>query len=111
MTNGKKNATLRRLWFRTLAPTVISKHLPIQHAEAVATVYNLLKDPKDFYEELQRYSCSVATCISYGKRASTFRGVDKTGFSAMEFYRLDEDFLSACSPLLQLMQRSRMCSR
>lgn len=84
---------------RTLPCPALSQllegHIPIQNAEANATLYSLLNDPANFYEELQRYSCSVATVISYGKRAPTFRGVDKTGFSAKEFYRLDEDFLSA----------------
>ena len=75
-------------------PQLLDGHVPIQNAEANATVFNLLNNPSDFYEELQRYSCSVATVISYGKRAPTFRGVDKTGFSCQEFYRLDEDFLS-----------------
>lgn len=94
LTNGKKNTTLRRVWLRTLAPGVLEQHKPIQHAEAVATVFNILQTPADFYEELQRYSCSVATVVSYGKRAPTFRGTDKSGFSCKEFYRLDEEFLS-----------------
>lgn len=94
LTNGKKNATLRKAWNRTLSPSLLELHVPIQNAEANATLFSLLNDPANFYEELQRYSCSVATVISYGKRAPTFRGVDKTGYSCKEFYRLDEDFLS-----------------
>ncbi|KAL7009677.1 hypothetical protein EMMF5_000585 [Cystobasidiomycetes sp. EMM_F5] len=93
LTNGKKNATLRRLWNRVLAPSTIPQHQQLQNAEANATVFNLLANPSDFYEEIQRYPCSVATVLSYGKRAPTFRGIDKSGYSCKEFYRLDEDFL------------------
>lgn len=45
-----------------------------------------------FYNEMRRYSASLTLCIAYGKRAPTYDGVDASGFSVKEFYRLEHEF-------------------
>lgn len=92
LAHGKSSTVFRKLWNRTLAPGVVDRHVALQHAEGAAVLYNLLQRPTSFYEELRRYSCSLALAMAHGKRAPTFSGVDSSGFSVKEFYRLEHDF-------------------
>lgn len=44
----------------------------IQNAEATQTIYDLLHDPKDYYEHIQRYTTAVILASVYGQRGEKF---------------------------------------
>lgn len=81
---------------RTLAQGVVGNHVPLQNAEGIAMLRNMIVNPDGFYEEMRRYSCSLTLSVAYGKRAPTFEGRDSSGFSVQRFYELEHAFNCAC---------------
>ncbi|KAF8216492.1 cytochrome P450 [Mycena galopus ATCC 62051] len=63
---------LRRAAQATLTPQASARHLPIQQAEAIQLVHDILQSPESFYNHIQRYSNSVILSVLYGKRAPRF---------------------------------------
>lgn len=92
LANGKTSTQYRKMWNKTLGQGQVAQHNPLQVAESAAVLYNILQDPNEWYDEMRRYSCSLTLAISYGKRAPTFDGVDKAGFSVAKFYDLEHRF-------------------
>lgn len=45
---------------------------PIQNAEAIQTVYQLVKDPTGYYNHIRRYSTAVILSSVYGQRGADF---------------------------------------
>jgi hypothetical protein len=88
LANGTRSSLFRKLWNQTLSTTNVVAHVPLQNAEGIAVLYNTLQNPKDYYKEMRRYSASLTLSIAYGKRATTYDGVDASGFSVAEFYRV-----------------------
>ncbi|KAJ2894350.1 putative cytochrome P450 oxidoreductase [Zalerion maritima] len=48
------------------------KHFKVQEAEATVLMKNLLQSPEGFYQDVRRYTASVATSITYGFRAKSY---------------------------------------
>ncbi|KAJ6498501.1 cytochrome P450 [Mycena vitilis] len=64
--------TLRKAAHAILTPQASIRHLPIQIAETVQLVRDILHSPEQFYNDLQRYSSSVILSVLYGKRSPRF---------------------------------------
>ncbi|KAJ6551143.1 cytochrome P450 [Mycena capillaripes] len=69
---GEKWRTLRRAAHTTLTPQASLRHLPIQQAETIQLVHDILQSPEAFYTHIQRYSSSVILSVLYGKRSPRF---------------------------------------
>ena len=50
LANGPRSALFRRLWNITISPINVSRHAPLQNAEGIAVLHNLIQDPTGFYE-------------------------------------------------------------
>lgn len=46
--------------------------LPVQQAEAAQTAYDILREPGQYYEHIQRYTTAVILASVYGQRGETF---------------------------------------
>ncbi|KAJ7916802.1 cytochrome P450 [Mycena leptocephala] len=69
---GEKWRILRRAAHATLTPEASARLLPIQKAETVQLIYDILHSPQSFYSHIQRYSSSVILSVLYGKRSPRF---------------------------------------
>ncbi|KAI3608978.1 cytochrome [Moniliophthora roreri] len=76
-----------------LTPKAIESHLPIQRAEASQTMYDLLKNPEDFFNHIGRYSNSVIMSVLFGKRCPRYESAD-----AKAFFKSVEAFNRALAP-------------
>ncbi|KAM0749101.1 cytochrome P450 [Meredithblackwellia eburnea MCA 4105] len=92
LANGTRSSLFRRLWNITVGAKTVPNHFPLQNAEAIAVLHNVLQRPDNFYQEMRRYSASLTLSIAYGKRAPTFHGKDKSGFSVERFYTAAHKF-------------------
>ncbi|KAK7031112.1 hypothetical protein VNI00_013717 [Paramarasmius palmivorus] len=72
--------TLRRTAHTILTPQQCTKHLPIQKAEAIQLLYDMLQTPQSFYTHIRRYSNSVIMSVLYGKRCPRYETVETTAF-------------------------------
>lgn len=104
LVNGPRSSLLRKLFNIVLSKDAVPQYVPIQHAEGVASLRNIMLHPDGFYggtilisrgrgftdrcrsSELRRYAASLTMCIAYGKRAPTFEGKDSSGFRVKDFY-------------------------
>ncbi|KAJ7916803.1 cytochrome P450 [Mycena leptocephala] len=75
---------LRRAAQATLTPEASSRHLPIQQAESIQLVYDILHSPQSFYTHIQRYSNSVILSVLYGKRSPRFETPETVAFFKAE---------------------------
>ncbi|KII84423.1 hypothetical protein PLICRDRAFT_671374 [Plicaturopsis crispa FD-325 SS-3] len=71
---------LRKTAHAILTPQQTAKHLPIQKAEAIQLSYDILKDPKGFFNHIKRYSNSVIVSVLYGKRCPRYESETTTAF-------------------------------
>ncbi|KAF5019281.1 hypothetical protein F66182_8718 [Fusarium sp. NRRL 66182] len=55
-----------------LSITAVDKALPVQSAEASSNLYLLLKEPKDWYNHIRRYSTAVILATVYAQRGLRF---------------------------------------
>ncbi|KZO94601.1 cytochrome P450 [Calocera viscosa TUFC12733] len=92
LVSASRSVLMRKIYNTSLAQRRVPDYIPLQNAEAVATMRNIVHDPENFYEELRRLSCSLALTIAFGKRASTFSGKDSIGFSVSHFYHVAHAF-------------------
>ncbi|KAJ7677832.1 cytochrome P450 [Mycena polygramma] len=63
---------LRKAAHTILTPQASIRHLPIQKAETVQLIRDILHTPEKFYNHMQRYSSSVILSVLYGKRSPRF---------------------------------------
>lgn len=63
-----------------LSPTNFKKFRPIQHAEATQLIWDLMRDPNDWFEHIGRYTTSFALAIIYGHRAPNLVSTDVVEF-------------------------------
>ncbi|EJU01233.1 cytochrome P450 [Dacryopinax primogenitus] len=92
LVGASRSVLMRKIYNTALAQRRVPDYLPLQNAESVVTMRNILHDPENFYEELRRISCSLALTIAFGKRAPTFSGKDAIGFSVEHFYHVAHAF-------------------
>ncbi|KAK7455761.1 hypothetical protein VKT23_010793 [Stygiomarasmius scandens] len=68
--DGDPNLALLRKTVRTmLTVQKCAEHLPIQRAEAIQFMYDILKDPTNYHNHAERYTYSVISSVTYGIRA------------------------------------------
>ncbi|KAJ7807024.1 cytochrome P450 [Mycena olivaceomarginata] len=72
--------TERRASAAILTPQATNQHLPIQRAEAIQLLYNILHSPQSFYTDIQRYSLSVIYSVLHGRRLPQYETGEVTGF-------------------------------
>ncbi|KAJ7677836.1 cytochrome P450 [Mycena polygramma] len=63
---------LRKAAHTILTPQASLRHLPIQKAETLQLIRDILHAPEKFYNHMQRYSSSVILSVLYGKRSPRF---------------------------------------
>lgn len=76
-----------------LSVTAVNQLLPIQNAEAVQTMHQLIKDPQNYYNHIRRYSTAVILSSVFGQRGATF---DSPKVQAL--YHAQEQFTSILAP-------------
>ncbi|KAL4810336.1 cytochrome P450 [Aspergillus unguis] len=69
------------------------KHFRVQEAEATVLMTNLLSQPEDFYNQIKRYTASVASSLTYG-----FRGATYDSFWAHGVYEVMDKWTPAMEP-------------
>ncbi|KAF7328702.1 Cytochrome p450 [Mycena sanguinolenta] len=81
---SEKWKILRRAAQAILTPQASARHLPIQQAEIIQLVHDLLRSPESFYTHVQRYSNSVILSVLYGKRSPRFETPETVKFFKVE---------------------------
>ncbi|ESK85923.1 cytochrome p450 [Moniliophthora roreri MCA 2997] len=71
---------LRKAAHTILTPAAAENHLPIQRAEAIQVLYDLIQNPDDFFNHIGRYSNSVIMSILFGKRCPHYQTREFTAF-------------------------------
>lgn len=64
--------SLRKAVQALFVPREIANMRSIQNAEATQTIYDLLHDPKDYYEHIQRYITAVILASLYDQHGEKF---------------------------------------
>ncbi|KAK7681811.1 hypothetical protein QCA50_015158 [Cerrena zonata] len=83
----------RRAVQSLLSHEACNKHIPIQKAEAIQFAYDLLKDPKNFFEHTQRQFASVMLSTIFGTRCPRYENS-----LASEFFSIERDFDELLAP-------------
>ncbi|KAJ7859327.1 cytochrome P450 [Mycena olivaceomarginata] len=73
----------RRASAAILTPQATNQHVPIQRAEAIQLLYNILNSPQSFYTDIQLYSTSVIYSVLHGRRVPQYETEEVTGFIAV----------------------------
>ncbi|KAJ6482546.1 cytochrome P450 [Mycena sanguinolenta] len=81
---SEKWKILRRAAQAILTPQASARHLPIQQAETIQLMHDLLRSPESFYTHVQRYSSSVILSVLYGKRSPRFETPETVKFFEVE---------------------------
>ncbi|KAJ6551141.1 cytochrome P450 [Mycena capillaripes] len=84
---------LRKAAQATLTPQAATRHLPIQQAETIQLVYDILHSPESFYTHIQRYSNSVILSVLYGKRSPRFETPE-----TLAFYKVEHEWTTLLEP-------------
>lgn len=75
--------TARTMLQKSLTKEACTVHQPILEAEATQLLYDMMKDPAQFFAHTERFSYSVATCILAGARSPRSTSPLLTSFSDM----------------------------
>ncbi|KAL5590251.1 hypothetical protein FOBRF1_013808 [Fusarium oxysporum] len=71
MPYGPRWRMARRIFTNVLTAKKCDGYTAFQQLESLATIHNMLNEPKDFVHELHRYALSVARTVAFGKRVPT----------------------------------------
>lgn len=63
---------LRKAVSQLLNVNAVDSMLPIQNAEAMQTLHDIVKDPGNYFDHIRRYSTAVILASVYGQRGATF---------------------------------------
>ncbi|EJD43339.1 cytochrome P450 [Auricularia subglabra TFB-10046 SS5] len=85
--------SLRRTAHAALTPQASGSHLPIQLAESIQLLYDILHDPENFYTHIRREATSIILSVLYGRRAPRF-GTREVG----EFYHAQDLWTRVLDP-------------
>lgn len=69
---GDRWRKLRKTLQDLLRATAVKKILPIQNAESIQTLHDLLHDPDGWYDHIRRYSTAVILASVFGLRGAKF---------------------------------------
>ena len=72
MAYGPRYRTVRKIAHNLLNITISTSYQPVQDLESKQLMSDLLHDPAHFYDHNRRYSASVITTVTYGKRIATW---------------------------------------
>ncbi|KAJ7613215.1 cytochrome P450 [Roridomyces roridus] len=93
ISGGDTWRTLRRAAHAVLKRPSAALHIPIQQAEAIQLLNDMLNAPEAFYSHVDRYSNSVILSVVYGKRAPR-----KDTPELVAFFQVLHDWLSILEP-------------
>lgn len=63
---------LRKAVSQLLNVNAVDSMLPIQNAEAMQTLHDIVKDPRNYFDHIRKYSTAVILASVYGQRGATF---------------------------------------
>ena len=72
MAYGPRYRVVRKIAHSLLNISISTSYQPVQDLESKQLMFDLLHDPEHFYEHNRRYSASVITTVTYGKRIATW---------------------------------------
>ncbi|KAJ7267368.1 cytochrome P450 [Mycena rebaudengoi] len=81
--------SLKNVLSRFFAPHNYLKHLPIQTAESVQLLHDLMNHPTEFVDSILRYTNSIAMITVYGQRVPSF-----SSLRMQRFYKALRQFLN-----------------
>lgn len=67
--------------------------LPIQNAEAMQTLHDIVKDPGNYFDHIRRHSTAVMPASVYGQRGATFDSE-----KVQELYHAQDQFTEILEP-------------
>ncbi|KAJ8072218.1 hypothetical protein PM082_015776 [Marasmius tenuissimus] len=77
---SEKWRALRKAAHTVLTPSAVANHLPIQRAEIIQTLYDILQTPDNFFNHLSRYPNSTIMSVVYGKRRPRYESHEAIAF-------------------------------
>ena len=90
---GQQWRTFRKALQTILSVTAVNQLFPIQNAEALQTMHQLITDPAGYYDHIRRYSTAVILSSVYGQRGATFESP-----KVQALYHAQEQFTSILAP-------------
>ncbi|RKL26376.1 hypothetical protein BFJ72_g13772 [Fusarium proliferatum] len=93
MPYGARWRMVRRIFTNVLTAKKCDGYVPFQELESLATIHNMLHQPKGYAHELHRYALSVARTVAFGKRVPT-----SSSEFATEIREVMENFSKAMTP-------------
>ena len=90
---GQQWRALRKAVQALLSVTVVNELLPIQNAEAIQSMYQLVGDPTGYYNHIRRYSTAVILSSVYGQRGAEFESP-----KIQALYHAQDQFTSMLAP-------------
>ncbi|KAL9560682.1 hypothetical protein ACKAV7_015173 [Fusarium commune] len=93
MPYGTRWRMVRRIFTNVLTAKKCDGYVPFQELESLATIHNMLHEPKGYAHELHRYALSVARTVAFGKRVPT-----SSSQFATEIREVMENFSKAMTP-------------
>ncbi|KAK7966406.1 uncharacterized protein PG986_000683 [Apiospora aurea] len=91
--HGSEWRKQRKVVQSLLNVNVVDKLLPIQHAEATQTMFQLATDPRGYYDHIRRYTTAVILASVYGQRGERF---DSPNVQAL--YHAQDQFTAIIEP-------------
>ncbi|KAH8093929.1 cytochrome P450 [Cristinia sonorae] len=73
MRHGPMWKEYRRVFREILSREACVAHMPLQHAEASQLMYDLLKEPENFFTHIRRYSSSLILSVAFGLRCPRYK--------------------------------------
>lgn len=84
---------VRRIFANVVTAKKCDTYVPIQQAEALVTIKNIADNPDTFFQEMHRYSTSVARSVAFGKRVAS-----SSDPFALQVTQLMKQFSAAMTP-------------
>ncbi|PNP76442.1 hypothetical protein FNYG_10228 [Fusarium nygamai] len=93
MPYGNRWRMVRRIFTNVLTAKKCDGYVPYQELESLATIHNMLHEPKGYAHELHRYALSVARTVAFGKRVP-----NSSSQFATDIREVMENFSKAMTP-------------
>ncbi|KAF5636967.1 cytochrome P450 monooxygenase [Fusarium tjaetaba] len=84
---------VRRIFTNVLTAKKCDGYVPYQELESLATIHNMLHEPKGYAHELHRYALSVSRTVAFGKRVTS-----SSSQFATDIREVMENFSKAMTP-------------
>ncbi|THV06965.1 cytochrome P450 [Dendrothele bispora CBS 962.96] len=87
---GERWKLMRKTVHAILTPTSVEETYPIQFAESVQLLHDLLHDPKSHFQHVRRLSASIVFSVLYGKRVPRYESYDSDATSIFDLLHSEE---------------------